>query len=604
MKMRLPLMFATMLALLTVGMATRAQSVDEAIQNLKYQKFRTAKTELQQYLATHPKDDRAYYYLGLADLGLDLVDSARQDFQQGLQVAPGSPLNTVGMARLDILNGKYDEAKAKIQQAFDASKGRDFEVMRAILEATALSPKADNQYAISLFLQMKNDRKNRKYTLTADDYVALADAQMQLPGGTGDAATNYQNAFYADPKDAQAYDKYADVLLSAHAYDNALEFFHKAIEANPNYPPAYLHLYEYYRLRDLDSAEKYINTYMQLADDKVNAQVNLVDLLYTQGVLQHDSTKYQQAIDKANEIMNQVNDVTQTRLYKLIAVSELALGHADQAKKYMDTYFSRNPDPRYAKFDYQTYAQILMKLNQDSLANVYFAKAIEADTTKDLNALRSIAEELRKQDNFRGASLYYKKILDIADGQASVADYFWYGFSLIYGSEPDSAVAVFKEMAQKFPEKPNQRTAYFYWGQALMLKDTASTGPVGLAIQPLEKYLSLVDTINAENQNQVTRVYYYLAASYLDQNNYDKATSYADKLAAYNPQMASQIYSQIAVNYLHAKNREGATTYAQKALKLNPNDSVSQQILDYYKKLDEYNARLKEYEKRKKESGG
>lgn len=604
MKMRFITKFAMVLAFLATVAAVHAQSVDDAIQNLKYQKFRTAKQILQQYLANHPKDDRAYYYLGLADLGLDLADSARMDFQQGLQVNPGSPLNTVGLARLDILNGKYDDAKTKIQQAYDASKGRDFEVMRAILEATAQSPNADNRYAIDLLLQMKNDRKNKKYTFTADDYIALADAQLQLPGGAGDAATNYQNAFYADPKDAQAYDKYAEVLMSARAFDNALEFYHKAIDANPNYPPAYLHLYEYYRLRNLDSAEQYINQYMQLADDKVNAQVNLVDLLYTQGLLQHDTTKYRQAIEKANEIMNQVNDVTQTRLYKLIAVSELALGDSLDAKKNMDIYFSRHPDPKFAKFDYQTYAQILMKLNQDSLANIYFAKAIEADTTQDLNALRGIAEDLRKQDNFRGAALYYKKILNIADGQAQVADYFWYGFSLMYSDEPDSAVAVFQEMAKKFPEKPNQRTAYYYWGQALMMKDTASTGPVGLAIDPLLKYLSLVDTLNAENQTQITRVYYYLAASYLTKNDYDRASTYAEKLATYNPQLASQIYSQIAVNYLHAKNREGATSFAQKALKLNPGDTTSQQILDYYKQLDEYNARMREYEKKKKQSGG
>lgn len=577
----------SLVAFVLIAGSASAQSMDQGIQDLRYQKFKSAKDFFGQLIASKP-DEKAYYYLGLADLGLGNKDEARADFQKGLQLNPKSPLNLVGLGRLDILDGKYDAAKQQFQQAFDFSEGRDFEVGEAILDASAQSSKADNAYAISLMTQIKQNRRNRRKEYTPEDFIALGDAQGELPGGAGDASANYENAVNVDPKNAVAYDKLGELLYGARAYNNALDNYHKAVAADPDYPVVYYHLYQYYIDHyEVGKAQANIQKYIALSDDKINAQVNLVDLYYYQG-------NYAAAINLADSIKSQVNPQTRTRLFKLKAVSENAMGDSLGAKQDMDTYFQQTPEDKRIPFDYQLYGNILTKLQQDSLANVYYAKSIAIDTTTNLDALRDFAERLRKALNFRGAALYYKKILNLAGPQAMVNDYFWYGISYYYANQMDSAAKIFQEMSQKFPAKADQIASSYYWGLSEAALDSSSTqGEQGYAVVPFLKYLTLIDPSDPTKKSQLTTIYTYLGAYYLNKGDMTNAGLFADKMAPFNPQTASQIYSSIAYSYLHQKDRNNATAFAHKALALNSGDQTAQQILSYYQKVDAYNAQKK-----------
>ncbi len=76
--------------LLCTANSIMAQSVEDGIKDLYYDKYESAKQTFTKITASKP-DDRAYYYLGMAELGLENKEGAAAAFQKGLQAVPNSP---------------------------------------------------------------------------------------------------------------------------------------------------------------------------------------------------------------------------------------------------------------------------------------------------------------------------------------------------------------------------------------------------------------------------------------------------------------------------------------------------------------------------------
>lgn len=585
--------------LLCTVQAVFSQSLDDAKKALYYEHYNTAKQSLSQIVSSKPNAE-AYYYLGLADAGLENYDAAKADFQKGIQTDANSALNYVGLGRIAIVSDKdFNAAKQSFQKAWTLSEGKDFDVLRGILNATALSPKADGQYALDLYTQFKDNRKNRKYEMTAADYTALGNLYANQPDGGGKAATNYETAESTDAKFAEAFYEEGNLWDRARQDSLALQFWNSAIGADPNYSPALYQLFTYYRVRDLSKAQDYLNKYMALSDDKVNAQVNLVDVLYLQ-------KNYQQAVDQANQLMDKVNPATQTRLYKLIAYSQLAQGDSLDAKKNMDTYFQKQDTDKVLPLDYKFYADVLGKLKEDSMSLIYLNKFVDKDTSTNLDFIRNEANSLRESNNFKAADLWFDKLFKTADtSQLNMADYYYRAFSK-YGAATkgmgtwDDAIVYWQKFTQRFPDQPS---GYYYIGQCQQAQDTAYKG---LAIETYNTYISKLKPDELKSKTGVlTAIYSYMAGCYETQGDEAKALDYAGKLIAMDPhsQVASNVNSSIAYKALKAKDLDKATQYAQKALAINPNNTVAPQVLDYVKQMKDYQIKMQKYNEAKKKSG-
>ena len=586
--------------LLFTVQAVFSQSLDDAKKALYYEHYNTAKQSLSQAISSKPSGE-AYYYLGLADIGLEDYQAAKADFQKGIQTDPKSALNYVGLGRVAIVGDKdVTAAKQNFQKAWDISEGRDFDVVRGILNATAQSPKADGQYALDLVTQFKDNRKNRKYELTAADYTAQGNVYANMPDGGGKAATNYETAQTTDPKFAEAFYEEGNLWDRARQDSLALQFWNSAIGADANYAPALYQLYSYYRVRDLAKAQDYLNQYMAQSDDKVNAQINLVDVLYLQ-------KNYQQAIDQANQLMGKsISADTKTRLYKLIAYSQLALGDSLGSKKNMDTYFQQQDTDKVLPKDYEFYSEVLQKLNQDSLSLVYLNKYVDKDTSTNIEFIRKEANDLREASNFKAADLWFNKLFSTADTtQLTMADYYYRAFSK-YGAASkgmgswDDAIIYWKKFTAKFPDQPS---GYYYIGQCQQAEDTAYKG---LAIETYNTYISKMKPDELKSKGKILEaIYSYMAGCYETQGDDAKALEYAGKLVDMDPhsQVASNINSSIAYKALKAKDLTKASDYAQKALAINPSNTVAPQVLDYVKQMKDYQEKLKKYNDAKKKAG-
>ncbi len=598
--------------LLFTGQAVFSQSLKEAKQDLYYNHYldaakalnaMTSPNDVNKKFSKNKADEQAtvYYYLGVTQMKMDSVDAAAKSFNKAKKIARGKhyAMGLVGLGRIDIANKKYDAAKQKFQKAWDKSRGRSIEVLRGILDATALSPDADGDYATSLVKKFKDDRHNSKYEFTAEDYTAVANVYAHQPTGGGKAATNFEFALSKDPNYAKAAYRLGNLWERARQDSLALKRWKEAADVDSKFSPAFLKLFTYYRVRNLDKAENYLNKYMKLTDDKLNAKIYLVDVLYLQ-------KKYQAAIDSANQLMNQpINEETHARLYKLIGVSKMKMEDYQGAKESMDSYFANVKDENIVPFDYKTYADIMKELGNEDERLEYLTKYVDADTSTNVNFIRKTARDLNKDNSFKAAQLWFNKLFEVADSnQLTMADYYYrakstYGAALNDIGSYDNAVKGWNAFIKKYPDQPS---GYFYKGRTLQMKDT---GLVGLANDAYAQYIQKLkeDTSGSLDNKQKTlaSIYSYGAKCAANQNDMEKAKTYMSKLLEIDPHNATvaNIYGNLALKNLKAKNLAEAKKYANKALSIDENNSVAPQVLDYVKKMQDYQKKMEEYNKKK-----
>ncbi|HEY0611775.1 MAG TPA: tetratricopeptide repeat protein, partial [Chitinophaga sp.] len=184
-----------------------AQSVEDGLKDLYYGKYQSAKQTFEKAIASKP-DDRAYYYLGIAELSLENKDAAAAAFQKGLTAVPTSPLLQAALGRIDLINGNAAAAKQKFDAANTAAEGRNGDVARAIADANTSVKGGDRGYALSVMEKLLNNegrKKKEQYTATAADYIELGDAYRVLGGENGGKAiTTYEKALELEPNNAEA----------------------------------------------------------------------------------------------------------------------------------------------------------------------------------------------------------------------------------------------------------------------------------------------------------------------------------------------------------------------------------------------------------------
>lgn len=549
-------------ALLLVANSVFAQSLDEGVKALYYEKYQSAKQILEKVAVASPSNDAVYYYLGEAELGLNNKNAARADFQKGLQVNPKSGLCIAGLAQLDVLEGKYADAKQKMQNAFNISEGRDFEVGRAILVAAAASPKADNSFALDLMKQIKENRKNRNKDYSGADWIAIGDAYRNMPNGGGPAASAYENVQPNDPLYARARYKWGN-LFSAVNKDLALKGWNDAIAADSGFAPAYYALYEYYytprkNTFNLDSAKYFLQKYVAVADkaDQSESDYQLTQVMFLSG-------DYKGAAAKAKSLLATASESVKPKLYRLLAVAQSESGDPVSARTNMEKYFQLTEDRHESFTDYKNYSDILKKGGQDSLAVLALEKGASVDTTQDMDRFVEIADAFKTARNFDKASHWYKKVYDykVANKQnPNIIDLYNWGYWAYYAGKYGEADSVFSIMINQYPETP---TGYYLRGLVNAAMDSLAT--TGQAKPYFDKYIQLAEADIAKDASQaakykasLTKANTYLAVYHYNQKEYDASKGYCEKLLALNP--GDQTAKDILDNISNAEKRSKASS--------------------------------------------
>ena len=142
----------------------KAQTLQEGINHLYADRFKSATAVFEKLLATNPNNIEATYWLGQTYFDMDDNAKARALYDKALAANGNAPLILVGEGHADLLEDKKAEARTRFDQAIIASKGKkgdDPVVLTAIGRANVDAKSGDFMFAIEkLEAALQRDDKN------------------------------------------------------------------------------------------------------------------------------------------------------------------------------------------------------------------------------------------------------------------------------------------------------------------------------------------------------------------------------------------------------------------------------------------------------------
>ncbi|TKK68634.1 hypothetical protein FC093_10990 [Ilyomonas limi] len=486
------------LALATV--CTRAQSIDEGIKDLYYGKTQSARTAFQKVVDKNPKDGRAIYWLGQSMLvrGSEDVTGAKQLYQNALNSGINDPYVLVGMGQIDLINGDTSAAKQKFEQAITMSNGKrgkqNPDVLNAIGRANAYGSAkiGDPAYAIDkLKAAAQIDPKN------PDIYINMGINYLKMGSDKGgEAVQAFQNAAAIDPNYAAAYERIGNVYKSQDNKPSMEEWYSKAVAADQTFAPVYFDWFDYYKNRDVNAAQEYLNNYVKYADQDCRTAFFKADYLFRAG-------KYEESKAQADS-MAAGQCATYPGLNILYAYNYDRLGDSAQAKSYLDKYFDSaringtDVDPDYYMLAGKVYSKFPGL--EDTAVN-YLTKAMQADTVaKNQQKYIDTIASIYKKANRPVERLEWRRKSFALNKEASSRDYYDLTDAAIMANDTTFADSIINAYMQAYPDQPY---AYTFALKNAKLKDTTGAA----AVEPTAKYIEYLKQDTAKNA--ATIAYYY-----------------------------------------------------------------------------------------------
>lgn len=518
---RITLLFSS----ISCAFALYAQSVDDGVQQMYYQRYQSAENTFHQILQQDPNNATAWYYLEKDYLFEDKLNKASDTIQLAPATIKNDPWYKVAYGTVLLQQGKKEEATGSFNDAIKDTREKNAGILSSVAEANITSKSGDINYAIDLLNKaIKRDKKN------AALYVLLGDAYLKTSNGS-EAFKAYQKATEVNDKYAQAYHKLGEIFVSQKNPEMYLGYFQKAIAADPNYAPSLYRLYVYEFNRNPAKAMEYYNQYMAKSDASIENEYDLADLYFI-------NKQYANAIQKADAIVKAEGEKVQPRLYKLISYSYAEQKDSAKAFDYMQNYFAKAADSNTVAKDYLLMGDLYASVKQDdSLAFTYYDKAValEKDSSELVKYFKRFADLAAADKNYSQQAKWLGKYY-LSSGNATNIDLFNWGLAHYRAGEYDAADTAFGIYVGKYPE---QSFGYYWQAKSKALADKDMTQ--GLAVPAYEKLIEVLEKNpnDANYKKWLTESYAYLAAYQTNtQKNYAEAVSYFEKVLQVDPENA------------------------------------------------------------------
>jgi len=322
----------------------------------------------------------------------------------------------------------------------------------------------ENLIAIGRVLMEAEDYDNARQFCTqaltnskntyAPAYVLLGDIAAMKEDG-GEAAVNYEQAIYADPKAPEAYRKYATVYRKIDP-EGAVQKLEDLRQQRPDYP--------------VDALIGHIN-YLSLRYGKANEAYSKVptDQLKRMDFIEYAMSNYHgRQYDKALEIVKAglAKEPLNATMNRIAMMCSNELKSYPEALQYAETLFTKvdKDSVTISDIDYQNYGKAYYGNNQFEQAIAKFKEALALPTEeKDLHAdlYKGISDSYKSMKDFPSAIDAYKEFLG-AKANADATDNA--GLGILYNSyartlQGDEKTAVlteadkvYAELITKFPD--------------------------------------------------------------------------------------------------------------------------------------------------------
>jgi predicted Zn-dependent protease len=104
-------------ALLAFGGVAVGQSLQEGINDLYAERFKSAQSTFEKLVAANPNNIDAVYWLGQTFIEADNVPAAKDVYDKALLASANAPLVIVGRGQVDLIENKISEARQRFEAA-------------------------------------------------------------------------------------------------------------------------------------------------------------------------------------------------------------------------------------------------------------------------------------------------------------------------------------------------------------------------------------------------------------------------------------------------------------------------------------------------------
>ena len=398
-------------AILLLGgaLVSNAQGYKDGIEYFKVGKIDNAKELLDKNLndPTTVKSE-AYCYLGHIEAAKGNTAGAKEYYNKGVAADANNAFNYIALGALDLKAGNADAAEDqfKMAQKVDKKNAAVYAaIARAYYEADPVA------YAKELGKNIEKARKTNKQ----DPTVYILEGDMKAAEKDyGGAAGQYELAFTFDPKNEEAYVKYANTYFHVNP-QMATAKLEELLTKTPNSALAQRELAEKYYELDLGSqaAEQY-GKYIQNPNHFKQDEIRYVQLLFFGG-------KYDQSFDLAKSIRAAMPAGDKDHFYmcRMQLYNKVALEQWAEAEAFGAELFGLNiPGTEYTAKDFVDYATALKNVGKTAESVAEYEKAV-AYNPNNIDLIRDLVDVYEQNENYAKAAEYYQKIVDSPECKAN-----------------------------------------------------------------------------------------------------------------------------------------------------------------------------------------
>ncbi len=416
---------------------------------------------------------------------------------------------------------------------------------------------ADNLVAFGReFLNVKdtaNAKTYANYALQASKnkcsgaFLLLGDIEALGDNGGG-AAAQYEQAIYVDPKNPDAYYKYANVYRKI-SPRGAVAKLEELRAQRPDIAVDALAGRIYYMSNEFDKA---LAAYDK-ADKSKMEERDLSD--YAMSAFFKGN--HQKALDIAK--FGLTRNPRHAAFNRLAFFNSTDLKKYDDALMYADALFNKSDSAKFSYYDYTYYGNALAGAKQHDKAIAMYKKALEQEDmdnkAKRAGVIKQLSEAYQAQEDFPNAIKHYEEYLNNVE-KASANDiaalatlHMQYGGNLQDAEAKKTAFmkadGVYADLANKFENAAEYATFMRARVNSQMDPDQSK----GLALPYYQKLAELIGP-KAEKDNtdraRIIESYRYLIAYY----------------------------------FIQKEDKEAAKDYAQKLIDIDPENEIAKQVLE------------------------
>ena len=406
------------------------------------------------------------------------------------------------------------------------------------------------------FLAVKDTAHAREYAnyalqasknKCAPAFLLLGDIEAISDNGGG-AAAQYEQAIYVDPKNPEAYYKYANVYRKI-SPSGAVAKLNELREQRPDIAVDALAGRIYYMSNEFDKA---LEAYDK-ADRSKMEERDLSDYAMSAFFKQD----YQKALDVAK--FGLTKNPRHAAFNRLAFFNSTELKKFDDALMYADALFNKSDSAKFSYYDYTYYGNALIGAKQPEKAIEMYELALKQEDldnkAKRAGVVKQLSDAYRDKEDYINAIKHYKDYLSnmekpTANDLAALAGlHMQHGSTLSAEAQAEAfrnADAAYADLAEKYENAVEYATFMRARVNGQMDPDQSK----GLAKPYYEKLVELIGPkaeLDNTDKARLKESYHYLISYYFIQKN-DKETAkqYAQKMLVIDPEndIAKQVLDQ------------------------------------------------------------